>query len=82
MATYLFDSDERPIDAKAEHKAGQEYSPEEIKYVIQDREEGNEIEWARSRQEAIEIVREFEAEDQMDGTYAPDFYEIKEVQND
>lgn len=49
------------------------------KYLIQDREAGNVIEECDTLEEAEKVLAEYEAEDEKDGTYTPDFYEIVEA---
>jgi hypothetical protein len=48
------------------------------KYIIQDSEAGNVIEEASSYEKAQEIINKYETEDKKEGTYTPNFYEIKE----
>jgi len=47
-------------------------------YRIQDREAGNVIERGLTEERANELIAKYEQEDQRDGTYTPDFYEIVE----
>lgn len=49
------------------------------KYIIQDREAGNYIDEFPTLKEAEELVRSWEEEEQADGTYVENFYEIVEV---
>ena len=48
-------------------------------YKVQDREAGNVIGYFYSKEEADEAVAMFEENDKEDGTYTPDFYEVKEL---
>lgn len=48
------------------------------KYIIQDREAGNYIDEFPTLKEAEELVRSWEEEEQADGTYVENFYEIVE----
>lgn len=52
------------------------------KYVIQDREAGNKIEWFETLEEAEKCLKEYEEEDKKDGIYEEDFYEIVEDLNE
>ena len=49
-----------------------------MKYIIRDREAGNEIETFNTKEEAVRRLDEFEADDRDEGTFTPDFYEIVE----
>jgi hypothetical protein len=51
-------------------------------YRIQDREAGNVIETGLKLSEAEKILQEFEDNDKNEGNYTPNFYEIKEDDND
>lgn len=53
--------------------------PKMKKYLIQDREAGNVIEECDTLEEAEKVLADYEAEDEKDGTYTPDFYEIVEA---
>lgn len=64
-----FDIEE--FDLEDETAAGQ------MKYVIRDREAGNEIERFATREEAEQQLAAYEEQDRADGTYEEDFYEIK-----
>ncbi len=46
------------------------------KYIIREREAGNEITYFFNLVDAQRMVKEFEEEDKADDTYTPDFYEI------
>jgi len=46
-------------------------------YKLQDREAGNVIDYFTTKEEADEAVAMFEERDKEDGTYTPDFYEVK-----
>ena len=46
-------------------------------YKVQDREAGNVIGYFTTKEEADEAVAMFEENDKEDGTYTPDFYEVK-----
>lgn len=48
------------------------------KYVVRDREAGNVIETFNSREEAYSAMLEYEKEDEREGVYEPDFYEVVE----
>lgn len=48
-------------------------------YYIRDRESGNLIESFSTLSEAVKKLSEFEASDEVDGTYEPNFYEIKTI---
>lgn len=48
------------------------------KYIIRDREAGNEITYFFNLTDAQRMLEAFEEEDKADGTYTPDFYEIVE----
>ena len=48
-------------------------------YKVQDREAGNVIGYFTTKKEADEAVAMFEENDKEDGTYTPDFYEVKEL---
>lgn len=52
------------------------YSIEKEKYIIRDREAGNEIDEFDTMEEAQEELARYEEIDKMDGDYTPDFYEI------
>lgn len=47
-----------------------------MRYIIRDREAGNEIEWCSSIEEAKNIIAKWEEEDIREGIFTPDFYEI------
>lgn len=47
------------------------------RYKVQDREAGNVIDYFFSKEDADEAVVMFEEGDKEDGTYTPDFYEVK-----
>lgn len=49
-------------------------------YIIQDREAGNVIDEFNSYTEAEEALSRYEEEDQANGDYEPNFYEIVEKQ--
>lgn len=51
-----------------------------MKYIIQDRQAGNEIDEFNTYAEAEKALAEYEAEDTRNGYYEPDFYEIVEVE--
>ena len=68
-----FDIDEFDFDNEA---AGQ------MKYVIRDREAGNEIERFATREEAEQQLAQYEEQDRADGIFVEDFYEIVERCND
>ena len=53
-----------------------------MRYVIKCRDSGDIIENNLTLSEALEIVRDFEAEDFTNGTYTPDFYEITEKEEE
>jgi hypothetical protein len=48
------------------------------KYKVQDREAGNVIETGLTEEEAQKLLLEYEESDKKEGTFAPEFYEIKE----
>lgn len=50
-----------------------------MKYIIQARETGEYIDECATREIAEDMIRSFEIEDNDEGTYTPDFYEVKEV---
>lgn len=52
------------------------YSIEKEKYIIRDREAGNEIDEFDTMEEALEELARYEEIDRMGGDYTPDFYEI------
>lgn len=47
-------------------------------YHVQDRQAGNKIDQYDSRAEALMAIRQFEAYDQSEGIFEPNFYEIVE----
>lgn len=47
-----------------------------MKFIIRERECGNEIATFDSYEDALEVLREYEAEDNADGCYEENFYEI------
>ena len=49
----------------------------QYKYIVQDRESGNFIDAYETENEAEIAIYNFEKQDKKDGTYTPDFYEIK-----
>lgn len=49
------------------------------KFVIRDKEAGNEIDVFNTFEEAKKQLAEYEATDKEDGTYEEDFYEIVEM---
>jgi hypothetical protein len=49
------------------------------KYQIQDTEAGNIIEKNLTFRDAKKILKNFEKTDKKEGTYTPNFYEIKNV---
>lgn len=49
-----------------------------MKYVIRDREAGNEIEWFNSKEDAEKMLQQYEESDKKEGIYSEDFYEIVE----
>lgn len=49
-------------------------------YKVQDREAGNVIGYFTTKEEADEAVAMFEEGDKEDGTYTPDFYEVKPLE--
>ena len=51
-------------------------------YSIIDNESGNIIEHAETLEQAKAIIAGYEEGDKKDGTYTPNFYAIKEVNND
>ena len=53
-----------------------------MRYVIQCRETGDIIEDNLTLADALEIVKDFEAEDFTNGNYTPDFYEIAEMERE
>lgn len=48
------------------------------KYVIRDREAGNEINDFNTYEEAVETLNQYEKEDKLDRVYIENFYEIVE----
>ena len=48
-------------------------------YKIQEREAGNVIETNLSLKEAEKMLKSFENQDKKEGSYTPNFYEIKEI---
>ena len=52
------------------------------KYIIQDREAGNQIDEFNTYEEAKEQLGKYEAEDREDGVFEEDFYEIVEVEKE
>lgn len=52
------------------------------KYIIRDREAGNEIDRFTTYEEALKTFFEYEAQDKRDGFYTPDFYEIVVVEQE
>ena len=52
-----------------------------MKYVIRDREAGNEIEWFNTKEDAEKMLQQYEESDKKEGIYSEDFYEIVEQQN-
>jgi len=51
-------------------------------YLVQDREAGNVIVNHCTLAEAENYVKEFEDMDKAEGSYIPDFYEIKEMETE
>lgn len=47
--------------------------------VVRDREAGNIIEEVNSIEEGIILINKYEAQDEKDGTYEPNFYEVVEL---
>ena len=47
-----------------------------MKYYTADREAGNKIEAFDSIEEALKAIAAYEAEDERNGTYTPDFYDV------
>ena len=47
------------------------------RYKVQDREAGNVIDYFFTKEDADEAVAMFEENDKEDGTYTPDFYDVK-----
>jgi hypothetical protein len=52
-----------------------------MKYIIRDREAGNEITWFDTSQEAQKELEKFESQDKQDNCYTQNFYEIYEIEN-
>ena len=52
----------------------------EYRFKVQDREAGNVIGYFTTKEEADETVAMFEENDKEDGTYTPDFYEVKPLE--
>lgn len=50
-----------------------------FRYKVQDREAGNVIDYFYTKEDADEAVAMYEENDREDGTYTPDFYEVKEL---
>lgn len=48
------------------------------RYLVEDRESGNAFEEADSLDEALEIIKGYEAEDKEEGTYTEDFYSVRD----
>jgi len=46
------------------------------RYIVRDREAGNPIDEFATLEEAETTVEEFEAEDEKDGVFTPEFYEV------
>ena len=46
------------------------------RYEIRNRENGDSLEYARTIEDAVKIIEEWERCDEKDGTYSPDSYEI------
>ena len=53
-----------------------------MRYQIRDRQAGNLIEEAATFEEARQIILEFEKDDEKEGTYTPDFYEIYDTEKE
>lgn len=51
-----------------------------MKYIIRDREAGNEISEHDTLLEAVEMLKLFEEIDKNEGTFTENFYEIVEVE--
>lgn len=51
------------------------------KYVTRDREAGNVIDEFATLKEAEAAIEQYEADDQAEGIYEPDFYEIAEIED-
>ena len=49
-------------------------------FIIRDREAGNRIEAVETYEEALELVEEYEEEDEKDGNFTENFYEIVEAE--
>ena len=47
-----------------------------MKYYTADREAGNKIETFDTIEETLKAIAAYEAEDERDGTYTPDFYDV------
>ena len=52
------------------------------KYVIRDREAGNEIVRSNTLKQAQMILKKFETEDKKDGIYEENFYEIYDLEKE
>lgn len=50
----------------------------ELKFVVRDKEAGNEIEEVTSMEEGLKLIESFEAMDKTDGIYEENFYECVE----
>ena len=46
------------------------------RYIIRDREAGNIIEECDTLEEAVDIIDQYELEDDEEGIYTPNFYEV------
>ena len=51
-----------------------------MKYITRDREAGNIIDEFATMAEAEAAIERYEAEDQAQGIYEPDFYEAAEIE--
>ena len=49
------------------------------KYITQDGEAGNEIDEFSTKEEAEKAIQEYEKTDREEGSYIPNFYEIKSI---
>jgi hypothetical protein len=50
-----------------------------MKYITRDREAGNVIDEFATREAAQEAIEQYELDDQRQGIYEPDFYEVAAI---
>ncbi len=66
-------------DIEEENGNAMSYFIKNYEYLIRDKEAGNIIAYFKTFKEAEEELKSYEEEDQKDGTFTPDFYEIVAV---